>query len=107
MREQLRLATVNNFGEHEWTALQTLLGKESGFDPYVVNQSSHACGLFQSLPCSKAGGTVYWDSGLNKYRLDPSSFTVESHIQWGMNYIKNRYGSPSQALSFHKRNNWY
>lgn len=107
VREKLRLATVNSFGEEEWPAMERLLGKESGLDPYVVNQSSHACGLFQSLPCSKVGGTVYFDTGLNKYRLDPNSFTVESHIQWGINYIKNRYGSPSNALNFHHHNNWY
>lgn len=105
--EMIRLATINSFGEGQWPAMITLMNKESRFDPYIVNQKSLACGLFQSLPCSKVGGTIYWDITLGKYRLDPNSFHIEDHINWGMNYIKSRYGTPQGALNFHYINNWY
>lgn len=92
VKEQLRLATVNSFGEQEWPAMETLLGKESGLNPYAVNKTSGACGIFQALPCSK---------------LPCELSDVACQANWGMNYIKNRYGSPSNALDFHHRNNWY
>lgn len=92
VKEQLRLGTVNHFGEHEWGAMQILIGKESGLNPYAINPTSGACGMFQALPCSK---------------LPCELSDVACQVNWGMNYIKNRYGTPSNALDFHKRNNWY
>lgn len=89
--------------------MESLIKGESGFDPYIVNQHSLACGLFQALPCSKAGGKIYWDTGLNKYRLDPKSFDIKQHIQFGINYIKERYKTPVNAyLTWLSRSpNWY
>lgn len=71
----------------EWTALHKLLGNESGLRPSAVNPTSGACGMFQAWPCSKMGVS-----------LDD----VAGQAKWGMGYIKQRYGSPSKALSF-----WY
>ena len=66
--------------------------KESGLNPYAVNKSSGACGLFQALPCSK---------------LPCSLSDVACQAKWGVDYIKNRYGNPANALEFHYANNWY
>lgn len=30
-----------------------------------------------------------------------------AQIDWGLNYIKVRYGSPCSAWAFHRKNNWY
>jgi hypothetical protein len=30
-----------------------------------------------------------------------------TQIDWGLKYIKERYGSPANALGFHYANNWY
>lgn len=69
----------------EWEALYTLLTNESGWKTHAVNKTSGACGLFQAWPCSKLGAP-----------LDD----VGNQARWGMKYIKERYGSPTKALSF-------
>lgn len=97
LRNRIKVAFVTAFGEDEWQYAELIINGESGFDPYVVNQSSHACGLFQSLPCEKAGGQIYWDTQLNRYRLDPKSVDIDKHIQFGIDHIKNSYGTPANA----------
>lgn len=37
----------------------------------------------------------------------PVDRTIEGQTKWGLNYIKNRYGSPTRAMAFWRRNNWY
>lgn len=74
----------------EWNALRELVQRESGWNPNAINPSSGACGLFQALPCSKMGG-----------------MEIGNQIRWGLNYIAERYGSPSSALAHHDANNWY
>lgn len=37
----------------------------------------------------------------------PVEKTISGQTRWGLNYIKNRYGSPTKAKSFWRRNNWY
>lgn len=69
---------------NQWEALNTLIFNESGWQTHVLNSSSGACGLFQSLPCSKLGAP-----------LD----NVANQARWGLAYIKGTYGSPGVALS--------
>lgn len=66
----------------EWNALVTLWHNESGWNPKAYNSSSGACGIPQALPCSKI----------------PNQ-SVDGQIDWGMNYIASRYGTPTKALS--------
>jgi hypothetical protein len=68
----------------EWDSLYQLIQNESSWNYLNVNPSSGACGLFQALPCSKIS--------------DPTN--VQSQIDFGLSYIAERYGSPSQALAF-------
>ena len=81
------------FGEDEWPAFYALINHESGWNPAAYNTSSGACGLPQALPCSKLA------NGLNS--------SVEEQVSWTIGYIQSRYGSPSQALSFHYTYGWY
>lgn len=97
LRNRIKVAFTNAFGEEEWPTAALLINGESGFDPYVVNQSSFACGLFQALPCSKVGGQIYFDETLKRYRLDPKTVDLDKHIEFGVNYIKNSYINPSNA----------
>lgn len=83
-------AAVSTFGEAEAAALMRIVSWESGFNPSAYNHSSGACGLFQALPCSKMGG-----------------MEVDHQIAWGINYIKARYGTPSNALAFWLTHHWY
>ncbi|MFJ4209060.1 hypothetical protein ACIPY2_11435 [Paenarthrobacter sp. NPDC089675] len=84
------------WGPGEMTALNTLWEKESGWRTTATNASSGAYGIVQSLPAGKmASAGADWQTN------------YQTQIKWGLNYIKERYGSPSAALAFHLANNWY
>jgi outer membrane biosynthesis protein TonB len=76
--------------------LVTLWDKESDWTTTATNPSSGAYGIVQSLPAEKmaSAGADY----LTNYR---------TQINWGLNYIQERYQSPCGALNFHYANNWY
>lgn len=80
------------FGIEHWGSLEELVRRESGWNPYSVNSSSGACGLSQSLPCSK---------------MKCELWNYECQIKWMGNYIQNRYETPTEALNFHNLKNWY
>lgn len=86
----------------EWTALQTLWNNESGWNPHAMNKSSGAYGIPQALPYTKMPKDAWPESAGG--HSNPSA-----QIQWGLNYIKGRYGSPSVALAFWNKQNphWY
>ena len=90
-----RLAAFG-WGQDQMSALETLWTKESGWRTTATNASSGAYGIVQSLPGSKMASVgADWQTN---YR---------TQIDWGLNYIKSRYGSPANALAFHLANNWY
>lgn len=68
----------------EWDALYGLVQRESGWNPAAANPSSAARGLFQKMIDMHG----------------PIEPTVEGQAAWGLNYIRQRYGSPSRALAF-------
>ncbi len=80
----------------QWTALKELWTRESGWNPTADNPTSDAYGIPQALPGSKMA------SAGSDWLTNPAT-----QIKWGLGYIKDRYGSPSAALSFHDANNWY
>lgn len=78
-------AVANRFGwgsGPEWDALSRLISGESGWDPKAANPSSSARGLFQKLTSMHG----------------PIEPTVKGQAEWGLNYIKGSYGSPSNAF---------
>ena len=82
--------------EADYQALVLLVNRESSWNPYAVNKKSKACGLFQAYPCSK----------MAKYGKDyRTNYKVQ--VAWGMDYIKARYGTPSNAWSFWQSHHWY
>ena len=84
----VKAETVKTFGEEHWEPMKKLVTSESGFDPYARNSSSGACGLGQSLPCSKV---------LNKCK---SLANIKCQAEWVVNYVKNRYLHPKNAWNF-------
>ena len=82
--------TVEAFGDVHWDAMAALIKRESGFNPNATNAHSGACGLPQALPCSKLKDT-----------------SVEGQMAWMITYVRNRYGNPTNALSFQLAHNWY
>lgn len=82
----------DKWGVQEWGYFDELVTRESGWNPYSVNASSGACGIPQALPCSK---------------MDVERWDYEGQLKWMINYIDNRYGTPSEAIKFHDDKNWY
>lgn len=87
----------------DWWAVDYIVTRESGWNPcaYYPGKSdcnanlagkNVACGLVQTLPCGKAG----------KNWTDPVAA-----LKWQKQYVNNRYGGYSQAVSFWKANHWY
>lgn len=78
--------------ESEWWAVDYIVSRESSWRPDAVNASSGACGLVQSLPCSKLG---------------PNWSDPVVALKWQYNYVNARYGGYAQAVAFWKINHWY
>lgn len=90
------LAATRGWTGDEWTCLNALWTRESGWRHTADNPNSSAYGIPQALPGSKmssAGGD--WAS-------NPAT-----QVKWGLGYISNRYGSPCKAWSHSERIGWY
>jgi hypothetical protein len=75
----------------ELNALIELWNRESNWNPEADNPTSSAAGIAQKMTSIHG----------------PIEPTAEGQINWGLEYIAGRYGSPSAALQWHNRNNWY
>ena len=84
------------WGDSQFSCLDRLWQRESGWDYTARNPSSGAFGIPQSLPASKMA-TVADD-----YRTNPIT-----QITWGLGYIEERYGSPCSAWSHSQSVGWY
>lgn len=92
---------ASKLGSFGWAAdqmqcLKRLWTKESEWRTTATNASSGAYGIVQSLPAEKMA-TAGADYRTN-YR---------TQINWGLDYIKERYDSPCGALNWHLAHNWY
>ena len=76
----------------EWTYVDYIVSKESGWNPNAVNASSGACGLGQQLPCGKWAGA--WNDPVAALRAMDG-------------YAKGRYGSWAGAYSAWISKNWW
>ncbi|MGB3827319.1 MAG: lytic transglycosylase domain-containing protein [Ornithinimicrobium sp.] len=84
------------WGADQFSCLDSLWAKESGWNVTIANSSSGAYGIPQALPGSKmASAGADW-------RTNPAT-----QIKWGLGYIDGRYGSPCGAWSHSQANNWY
>ncbi|MDE9367198.1 lytic transglycosylase domain-containing protein [Luteipulveratus sp. YIM 133132] len=80
----------------QFSCLDKLWTKESGWSTSANNPSSSAYGIPQALPGSKMA-TAGSDWRTN----------AATQIEWGLGYIKERYGSPCSAWSHSVDLNWY
>lgn len=78
--------------ESQWTYVDYIITRESGWNPNAVNASSGACGLAQQLPCGK------WSHTWN----DPVGALIDAN-----SYAISRYGSWSAAYNFWVANHWW
>lgn len=85
------------WSEEEYNAIINILKREnSKFNVNAVNEKSGACGLFQAKPCSK----------MKKYGSDYKT-NYKTQIAFGINYIKDRYKTPTLALEHKNKKGWY
>lgn len=84
------------WSDADFQALVKLWNKESRWNPYASNSSSGAYGIPQALPASKMAtyGTDYRTN-------------YKTQIEWGLSYIKSRYGTPSAAWNHSCNKGWY
>jgi len=86
---------ANGQSMKEWKCLDQLWSAESHFNPKALNMSSKAFGLAQFLPTT-------WTN----YKIKKTSVAVVQ-VQYGLHYIKVRYGTACNAWAFHQKNGWY
>lgn len=98
----------------EWDALVKLWTQESGWNNQATNASSGAYGIAQAL--GHGSGSATQGSVTNEYggfgisdamARSANSGDAASQITWGLQYIKQTYGSPSAAWAHEQSNNWY
>jgi hypothetical protein len=80
----------------QFSCLDSLWSRESGWNVYASNPSSGAYGIPQALPGSKmASAGPDWQSN------------AATQIKWGLSYIDSTYGSPCGAWSHEEASGWY
>lgn len=80
----------------EFSCLNSLWERESGWNPAAANPTSGAYGIPQALPGSKmASAGADWAT-------NPAT-----QIRWGLGYIKSSYGSPCAAWDHEETDGWY
>lgn len=82
--------------ESDYSYVDDILTKESGWNYKAVNPSSGAYGLCQSLPPGKMS------SAGSDYLTNPST-----QLRWCASYAKERYGSWQNAHNFWLANRWW
>lgn len=84
------------WGQDQFQCLAQLWTKESNWLTTATNPYSGAYGIAQALPAGKyASAGSDW---LTNYR---------TQVEWGLGYIRDRYGSPCGAWNHSVRYNWY
>ena len=84
------------FGADQFSCLEALWNRESGWNVHAANPSSSAYGIPQALPGSKmaSAGPDWADN-------------PATQIKWGLGYIADRYGSPCGAWGHSESYGWY
>ena len=80
----------------DYNNLVKLWNKESNWNAKARNKRTGACGIAQAMPCSK----------MKKYGKDYRT-NCKVQINWGLNYIKKRYKTPTKAYNHFKKKHWY
>ncbi len=84
------------YGNDQYQCFNNIIIRESNWDINATNPSSGAYGIPQSLPGSKMASVG------DDWRTNPAT-----QITWGIEYMKDRYGSPCSAWGFKSSHGWY
>jgi hypothetical protein len=88
------LLPAYGFSSDQFSCLDSLYVSESDWRVDADNPTSSAYGIPQAL------------TQLHDLPADYMT-SAESQIRWGLEYIKDTYGTPCSAWSFKQGNNWY
>ncbi|GGC16394.1 ubiquitin-like domain-containing protein [Cellulomonas carbonis] len=92
----LEMVLARGWGEDQFSCLDSLWMKESGWRVTAENPSSGAYGIPQALPGTKmATAGADWRT------------SAATQITWGLGYISARYGTPCAAWAHSQARNWY
>ncbi|MFJ8631054.1 transglycosylase SLT domain-containing protein [Streptomyces sp. NPDC093568] len=80
----------------QYQCFSNIVDHESDWNVNATNASSGAYGLVQALPGDKMA------SAGSDWKTNPAT-----QIKWGLDYMKDRYGSPCGAWGFWQSNGWY
>ncbi|WP_194420505.1 phospholipase [Microbacterium abyssi] len=84
------------WGADQFSCLNSLWQKESGWNYQAYNQNGGATGIPQALPGDKMA-TFGSDWATN----------ASTQIRWGLDYISRAYGTPCSAWGHSQSVNWY
>jgi hypothetical protein len=96
--QQIAQAMLSQFGwsSGQFSCLDPLWDRESGWDVYAYNAGSGAYGIPQALPGSRmASAGPDWQT------------SASTQIRWGLEYIQGTYGSPCAAWAHEEDDGWY
>jgi hypothetical protein len=85
-----------DYGSDQYRCFNNIIIRESNWDIDATNPSSGAYGIPQALPGGKMA------SAGDDWRTNPAT-----QITWGIEYMKDRYGSPCSAWGFKSSHGWY
>lgn len=91
-----RAYAKSSVGTSQFSCLDILWDRESGWRTAAENRSSGAYGIPQALPGSKMA------SAGDDWRTNPVT-----QVKWGLRYIEGRYGSACNALQHFYNVGWY
>jgi len=97
---------LSRFGMYGWSpaydgpSLLSLWNRESGWNRFAYNAGSGATGIPQALPYTKMPRAAWLPSQGGQAAMGPQ-------VNWGEDYIRGRYGSPSRAWAHEMAFNWY
>ena len=84
------------FSQDQFGCLDSLWIRESNWNVYADNPTSSAYGIPQALPGAKmASAGADWATN------------PVTQIEWGLGYIRDRYGSPCAAWGHSESTGWY
>jgi cell wall-associated NlpC family hydrolase len=91
-----QMAARAGWHDSDFSDLNTLIMRESGWDPHANNPISSAYGIPQALPGSKmASAGADWQTN------------PVTQLRWMRSYVLARYGSIQNALAHSSRFGWY
>lgn len=90
------MASTYGWGSGQFSCLNSLWNKESGWNYKAYNANGGATGIPQALPGSKmAAAGSDWATN------------ATTQVKWGLGYISATYGTPCAAWGHSQAMNWY